>query len=223
MNINLVYEGKEYNFDIPNDVTVDYIRELSSKIFDSDKAILDLVYNNQIVEDKNGTLLIKDLIPKGKTTAVLTVQVNKKNLKNNKNEIFPLVNLKDRNEVNNSNNTSNEKEKDKEKENNKSVVKEKNKNDNPKKYEKKLINFLYNGKSRNKIDHSKFMNANSKVTDIKQCTYSFVEKSKELFETIKEFNNKVKEIYTTLYQKYKNSGTPDNISSFSNSSSILGI
>ena len=67
------------------------------------------------------------------------------------------------------------------------------------------------------------MNANSKVTDIKQCTYSFVEKSKELFETIKEFNNKVKEIYTTLYQKYKNSGTPDNISSFSNSSSISSI
>ena len=24
MNINLVYEGKNYNFDIPNDVTIDY-------------------------------------------------------------------------------------------------------------------------------------------------------------------------------------------------------
>ena len=40
MNINLIYEGKDYNFDIPNGVTIDYLKELSSRIFNSDKALL---------------------------------------------------------------------------------------------------------------------------------------------------------------------------------------
>ena len=77
MNINLVYEGKDYNFDIPNNVTIDYIKELSSKIFNSDKALLDLIYNNSKFTDKDDSILLRDLIPEGENNAVLTVQVNK--------------------------------------------------------------------------------------------------------------------------------------------------
>ena len=72
MNINLVYEGKDYNFDIPNGVTIDYLRELSSKIFISEKEFLDLIYNNEKIENNNDSTLLKDLIPKGETNAVLT-------------------------------------------------------------------------------------------------------------------------------------------------------
>ena len=114
MNINLVYEGKDYNFDIPNGVTIDYLKELSSKIFNSEKEILDLIYNNEKVANHDNNTLIRDLIPDGETNAILTVQINK-NLKNNKkNEnknIIPLVSLKQRNENNNKNEKKSEENK----------------------------------------------------------------------------------------------------------------
>ena len=100
MNINLVYEGKDYNFDIPNGVTIDYLKELSSKIFNSEKELLDLVYNNEKVANNNDNTLIRDLIPEGETNAVLTVQINrnlKNKVKDNSNKITPLVNLKQKN------------------------------------------------------------------------------------------------------------------------------
>ena len=74
MNINLVYEGKDYNFDVPNGVTIDYLKELSSKIFNSEKELLDLVYNNEKVDNNDNNILIRDLIPEGETNAILTVQ-----------------------------------------------------------------------------------------------------------------------------------------------------
>ena len=111
MNINLVYEGKDYNFDIPNGVTIDYLKELSSKIFNSEKELLDLVYNNEKVTNNDNKTLIRDLIPEGETNAILTVQINK-NVKNNKKndnkKIIPLVNLKQRNEDNSINENKNE-------------------------------------------------------------------------------------------------------------------
>ena len=97
MNINLVYEGKDYNFDIPNGVTIDYLKELSSKIFNSEKELLDLIYNNEKVAKNDSNTLIRDLIPEGETNAVLTVQINKSLKKNNNNQITPLVNLKQKN------------------------------------------------------------------------------------------------------------------------------
>ena len=100
MNINLVYEGKDYNFDIPNGVTIDYLKELSSKIFNSEKELLDLVYNNEKFSIKDNNTLIRDLIPDGETNAVLTVQINrnlKNKSKNNSKKLIPLVNLKQKN------------------------------------------------------------------------------------------------------------------------------
>ena len=97
MNINLVYEGKDYNFDIPNGVTIDYLKELSSKIFNSEKELLDLVYNNEKFSINDNNTLIRDLIPDGETNAVLTVQINrnlKNKSKNNSKKLIPLVNLK---------------------------------------------------------------------------------------------------------------------------------
>ena len=101
MNINLVYEGKDYNFDIPNGVTIDYLKELSSKIFNSDKALLDLVYKNEKFKINDDNALIRDLIPEGETNAILTVQINK-NLNNlKKNEVVPLATLKTKRVENN--------------------------------------------------------------------------------------------------------------------------
>ena len=160
MNINLVYEGKDYNFDIPNGVTIDYLKELSSKIFNSEKELLDLVYNNEKVTNNDNKTLIRDLIPEGETNAILTVQINK-NVKNNKKndnkKIIPLVNLKQRNEDNTINENKNENigsflNENKNEENKNEENKEKNK----RMKEKKKIqifdiqNFTHNSNSYNK-------------------------------------------------------------------------
>ena len=62
MNINLIYEGKNYNFDVPNNVTVDYLKELSSKIFNSEKELLDLIYKYKKITDNDDNFLVRDLI-----------------------------------------------------------------------------------------------------------------------------------------------------------------
>lgn len=76
MNINLSYEGKNYNFDVPKNVKIDYLKELSSKLFKSDKKLLELMCNNIKIDGKNEDILIQDLIPKDKTSTILTVQMN---------------------------------------------------------------------------------------------------------------------------------------------------
>ena len=138
MNINLVYEGKDYNFDIPNGVTIDYLKDLSSKIFNSEKEILDLIYNNEKLANHDNNTLIRDLIPDGETNAILTVQINK-NLKNNKKNdnknIIPLVSLKQRNE----NNNKNEKKSEENKINLNQYKNDENKEINKKMKEKKKI------------------------------------------------------------------------------------
>ena len=227
MNINLVYEGKDYNFDIPNGVTIDYLKELSSKIFNSDKALLDLVYKNEKFKINDDNALIRDLIPEGETNAILTVQINK-NLNNlKKNEVVPLATLKTKRVENN------DKEK---KKNNTNISMEKSRNlkikeiqvikeksEDKKENQNRSLNFYKDNKNniKNKIIiNNKHINIIKKEFDIKLFENIYIKKSKELLSLIKEFNNKVKEVYMILYKKYKNSGgiTINNISSSSNSS-----
>ena len=227
MNINLVYEGKDYNFDIPNGVTIDYLKELSSKIFNSDKALLDLVYKNEKFKINDDNALIRDLIPEGETNAILTVQINK-NLNNlKKNEVVPLATLKTKRVENN------DKEK---KKNNENISMEKSRNlkikeiqvikeksEDKKENQNRSLNFYKDNKNNIKtkiIINNKHINLIKKEFDIKLFENIYIKKSKELLSLMKEFNNKVKEVYMILYKKYKNSGgiTINNISSSSNSS-----
>ena len=158
MNINLVYEGKDYNFDIPNGVTIDYLKELSSKIFNSEKELLDLVYNNEKFSIDDNNTLIRDLIPEGETNAVLTVQINrnlKNKSKNDSKKLIPLVNLKQKNiEKTIINEASDE-----------NIKIENNKNE--KKVEKKKTLILYSKKEKEKekeikVNENKNMNQNEK-------------------------------------------------------------
>ena len=217
MNINLIYEGKDYNFDIPNSVTIDYIKELSSKIFNSDKALLDLLYNNKKFENKDDNTLLRDLITEGETNTVLTVQINKDS-NNNKNEVTPLVILKNKE----TNISDKEIKIFKEKEDKKEYIKyENNKN-----IEKKKIHMIKsNPRSKLFSNDNKKNNLNKKVYDFKIFQSNFIQKNKELLEIMKEFNNKIKEIYLFLFKKYKNAGSnqiKDNSCS-SNNSSISSI
>ena len=247
MNINLVYEGKNYNFDIPNSVTIDYLKELSSKIFNSDKALLDLLYKNEKIQNRDDNTLIRDLIPEGETNTILTVQINKDNKDKdnkdiNKNEIIPLVSLKNKNiENNEKENDYNHKENDIQKDRVNII------NSDKKFMDKRLINIIKNNnnnynskisnnKSRNKIVINKIFSQNNnsnnsnngikKEFDVKIFQNNFFKKNAELLELMKEFSYKIKEVYLSLFRKYKNSGgntTNINPTPSNNTSSISSI
>ena len=243
MNINLVYEGKNYNFDIPNGVTIDYLKELSSKIFNSDKALLDLVYNNKKFQLNDDNTLIRDLIPDGEKNVILTVQIHKKIKDKKKDEEIPLVTLKTRRIESNGKeakkvdeDTTNEKqgkqekqekqEKSKRIESNKIIKKSSDKKENHNEELNNSNNNNKNSKSILIINNNKNINILKKDLDIKSFESKYIKKNRELLSLMNEFNNKIKEIYLSLFKKYKNlgaNGITNNISLSSNNSSISSI
>ena len=221
MNINLIYEGKNYNFDIPNDVTLDYLKDLSSRIFNSEKGVLDLMYNNKKLSDENNNILIRDLIPEGESNVILTVQVNKNNNINttttNKNKkrkenIKVFEYLKER-----KNNDDQSKEKKiiipKEEEEENQIIKNK-----PEKI------FLENTHNNNNIQSKiKLMLSNNKlnnkeISKKEQFNNTYIQKNGELLHLMRQFSDKIKKIYLILYNKYKSSNA-----SLSNSSSTKSL
>jgi hypothetical protein len=159
MNINLNYEGKNYNFDVPKNVKIDYLKDLSSKLFKSDKKLLELMCNNIKIDGKNEDILIQDLIPKDKTSTILTVQMNE-DLQKEKIQSKELSPPKKSIEV-------------------KSVKKE----------NKGIKNSLSN---------------NDEIYENRLFIANYIKKSNELFLTIKNFNDKIKEIDNKLNRKMKN-------------------
>ena len=226
MNINLVYEGKDYNFDIPNNVTIDYIKELSSKIFNSDKALLDLIYNNSKFTDKDDSILLRDLIPEGENNAVLTVQVNKNinksiSKKNSKKKIKENKENRENKENNNSKEKDKEKEKEKEKKKEikdynfigrmKKKIKIEQKLDRINENDEKII--LNENDEKISIEpYNKINKGDSKKTNdyniIKKFDSTLSKKNGVLLSLIKEFNSKIKEIYLYLFKKCQNPHTP---------------
>ena len=238
MNINLVYEGKNYNFDIPNNVTIDYLKELSSKIFNSDKALLDLVYKNKKFQINDENTLIRDLIPEGENNAILTVKINKNEKSPKMGGSFPLATLKskkfensEKKELKNINESLNMEKSNIKTIKNIKLYKEKSENKSMDKKDAKSGKLL---KSNNKfcsrnifmINNSKSINLINKDFDQKIFESTFFKKNKELLALMKEFNTKIKEVYLSLYKKCKNAGinniniNNNNFSSLTNNSSI---
>ena len=170
MNINIDYEGKNYNFDIPKNVKIDYLKELSSKIFKSDKTLLELIYNNQKLEQKNEDALVLDLIPKGQKSTVLTVQMNEDNQKENPENIKNALKSEEKIKTN-------------------EIIKKNSSN--------KIIN-----KNNNNINLDKDIN-NNEIYENKLFIANYIRKSNELFATMKDFNDKIKEVDNSLNKKMK--------------------
>ncbi len=235
MNINLIYEGKNYNFDIPNNVTIDYLKELSSKIFNSEKELLDLIYNNRKISDNSDNTLIRDLIPEGESNAILTVQINK-NLSNNnhkkkKERKISFEHLKERNNKENiktveKNSKLNDRydKYDNEKENHKEkkMIKINPKTDEStsSKNEKLLLENIYNNNIQSKIRLMLTNNnrLNYKENKKEKFNNEYIQKNGELLSLIRQFSDKIKKIYLILYNKYKisNKNLSHNTSTLSN-------
>ena len=226
MNINLIYEGKNYNFDIPNNVTIDYIKELSSKIFNSEKELLDLIYNNKKITENGDDILIRDLIPEGESNAILTVQINHdKKIKKKEEKMLPLAHLKqkenddDKKFMNMKTNIMDIDNNNKERKINKKIEK---KNLNKKEIDilKNLYNNNFNNNSKIRLILPNNKNIyNHKTNNMKEKFNNiYMQKNSELLGLIRQFTDKIKKIYLILYNKYKLSNK-----NLSNSVSTISI
>ena len=226
MNINLIYEGKNYNFDIPNNVTIDYLKELSSKIFNSEKELLDLIYNNKKITENGDDILIRDLIPEGESNAILTVQINHdKKIKKKEEKMLPLAHLKqkenddDKKFMNMKKNIMDIDNNNKERKINKKIEK---KNLNKKEIDilKNLYNNNFNNNSKIRLILPNNKNIyNHKTNNMKEKFNNiYMQKNSELLGLIRQFTDKIKKIYLILYNKYKLSNK-----NLSNSVSTISI
>ena len=226
MNINLIYEGKNYNFDIPNNVTMDYLKELSSKIFNSEKDLLDIIYKNKKITDNSDNTLIRDLIPEGESNAILTVQINKNNnnksiLKRKKERKKSYENLKKKNSIEEINiekinNINNRYDQIKEKNLEKNIEKinqnqkDKDRDSDNNKNENTILENIYSNNNNNNLQSKiRLMLNNSNKLNLKDMNKkekfinAYIQKYGDLLSLIRKFSDKIKKIYLLLYHKYK--------------------
>ena len=76
MNISFICEKKEYNFDLPLETTLNYIKKLTSKIFKCES--LDILYkgNKIAIKDKEENTLLKDIVTEVDSTIKLKIILN---------------------------------------------------------------------------------------------------------------------------------------------------
>ena len=76
MNMHLIYEGNKYEFDIPNGLTINYIKDLAQKIYHLDEKDINIMYNDQNLANYNNNVLLSTIIPKGEKT--ITIHLERK-------------------------------------------------------------------------------------------------------------------------------------------------
>ena len=83
MNINLIYKGKNYNFDLRKDITLKYIQNLVSKLISKNSSTIELMYKNSNLGEYPETTLLKD-ITKDDTAISITITLKENNEKKKK-------------------------------------------------------------------------------------------------------------------------------------------
>ncbi len=74
--MHLIYEGNKYEFDIPNGLTINYIKDLAQKIYHLDEKDINIMYNDQNLANYNNNVLLSTIIPKGEKT--ITIHLERK-------------------------------------------------------------------------------------------------------------------------------------------------
>ena len=74
MNIQLVYEDNTFSFDVQPGKTIDYLKDLSCKIFNLKKESCDLVYNNQIISQFAPNVTIKKIISNNEELHIIHIR-----------------------------------------------------------------------------------------------------------------------------------------------------
>ena len=86
MNVHLIYEGNKYEFDIPINATIHYIKQLSLKIFKPEEKNINLMYNDEILNNYNDKLLLNKFVPEGEKQIIIHLEKPDLNIKNKINQ-----------------------------------------------------------------------------------------------------------------------------------------
>ena len=234
MKIDIDYEGKKYNFEIPYDATVKSLKQMSQNILKSDNALLNLMLGSEKIDWNDDNILIRDLIPNGDDDTTFIVKMSEQmkskkqkllndKIKQNNNSKDKLVSTLD---------FSTEKEKtEKEKIEKEKIEKEKNEKEKNEKTERndnvnlKKLNSENSGKMKSRTSHLNKSEMTKKSIDkisnhtinslnidhdylnnieMKIFLANYINKSNTLFVMMKAFNDKIKEVNLNLFQKSKN-------------------
>lgn len=192
MNINLVYQGKDYNFDLRKDVNIKYIQNLASKLISKDISTFDLSYNNILLSDYEETTLMKDIIKddenfsiliilKDKNTALINDKQKKIKLKKDSDILKNTLNLNNLKIMLNSPLTT--------------PINSKSK------ISTQSYNLLKNIKSKKNIEY---------ISENKVFEEIYNSKEEEIVNLMKNLSQKIKEYDDILYKKFKNNSKSNN-------------
>ena len=188
MLIYFIYKNNSFNFNIKNDVSISYIKNMVSKMIQKEKSCFDLFYNNKIISESSSSLF---QITKNESNIPIIISLKKNNIKmklplltmpnkSNKNtiDIEPKMNL-------NLNETELSAD---------SFMKDINQNF--KSYTK-----IKNG---SKIPQKEYISRNKVFEDV------YNSKDEQIITLMKNLRNKILEFDDALYKKYKTSSDKDN-------------
>ena len=185
MNINLIYQGVNYNFDLRKDTNIKYIRDLASKLISKDSSSFELLYKNENLSEYGNATLIKDLIKDDKNICIIIWEKNKnKPIKNDENK--KLKKIRDFDQVRNTSHMNDTK------------IMLNSPLITPINSKNKSMNKNFNQIRIKKRKSKEYITENTVFEDI----YNL--KEKEIFSLMKSLTQKIKEYDGALYKKYKN-------------------
>ena len=185
MIIYFIYKSSSFNFNIKNDVSITYLKNLASKMINKDKTCFDLFYNNKILSENDSSLFH---LSNNQTNISIIISL-KKNNSNKSNINLPLLTLPNKANLNLNLNES-EICSD-------SFSREINKN--PKNFMKRKI-----GNDKLTQKKEEYITINKVFEDV------YNSKDKEIISLLNNLANKILEFDDTLYKKYKTSYSKDN-------------
>ena len=80
MNIDLIYQGKNYNFDLRKDVNIKNVHDLASKLINKDSSSFELLYKNTILSEYQNITLLKEITKDDNNISIIITTKDKINM-----------------------------------------------------------------------------------------------------------------------------------------------
>ena len=194
MHINFIYKNNNFNFDIKNDVSIVYLKNLVNKIIKRDNSSFDLFYNNKILSEKGPSIFN---IAKNETSIVIIISLkntskSKKTLNDSKLKL-PVLTTSNKPSISQT----------------ESYVKNNaNSNESDIFSESEIKDLKHCAKSLSRKNFDQFQKKYITINKVFEDLYKL--KEGEIYKLMKNIENKILEFDDVLYKNYKNSSNKDN-------------
>ena len=194
MHINFIYKNNNFNFDIKNDVSIVYLKNLVNKIIKRDNSSFDLFYNNKILSEKGPSIFN---IAKNETSIVIIISLkntskSKKTLNDSKLKL-PVLTTSNKPSISQT----------------ESYVKNNaNSNESDIFSESEIKDLKHCAKSLSRKNFDQFQKKYITINKVFEDLYKL--KEGEIYKLMKNIENKILEFDNVLYKNYKNSSNKDN-------------